>query len=146
MRTNEQSSNTSEYWMGVLRAALARQVKIYMDTKGLNPSQLAKALGTNKTFVTQVLNGKFNQSLQKLIDLSIALDIAPLFEFKPVQEFFVQQEKKSAEMQIRLTGNCFLYIKGSKIKVPLLQNENGMAVSLDVHLVSTITPSETKIA
>ena len=117
-----------------------------MEEKGLNPSQLSKELGVTRSFIAQILKGKFNYSLSKLIDLSLAIGVAPDFAFKSLSDYHPDEKSKSPKRAVNLAGNLFLPVKGGKTKMPLQRNENGIAVSLDVHQTSTITPSDTKIA
>jgi transcriptional regulator with XRE-family HTH domain len=146
MRTDDQVFNTSEYWMEIIQKDLSLQVKKYMAVKELDQSQLAKELGVSKSLIAQVLKGKFNYSLSKLIDFALAIGVVPHLQFKPLQDNLLQQEKKGATRKINLSGNELMSVKAGKIKLPLQPNENGIAVSLDVHQVSTIKPSDTKIA
>jgi transcriptional regulator with XRE-family HTH domain len=146
MRTDEQLFNTTQYWMDVIQNELSLQVKRYMAEKQLNQLQLAKELGVTKSFIAQVLKGKFNYSLTKLIDFALALGVVPQVQFKPSNEYLLQQEKKGATRQISIPGSQFLHVKGGKTQVPLQRNESSIAISLDVHQVSTIKPSDTKIA
>jgi transcriptional regulator with XRE-family HTH domain len=146
MLTNGRSFKTAEYWMDVIQDELRHQVKRYMDEKGISQAQLARELGVAKGYIVQVLKGKFNYSLSKLIDLSVAVGAAPIIEFKSLNEYLLQDEKKKPKRGINLSGNKFLDIKDSKKRVSLHPNENGSIVSLDVYQASTLTPADIKIA
>jgi antitoxin component HigA of HigAB toxin-antitoxin module len=45
-----------------------------MEEQGLNKSQLAKMLGTNKSHVTQMLRGSRNMTLRTVSDIFFSLD------------------------------------------------------------------------
>lgn len=117
-----------------------------MEEKGSNPTQLSKELGVTKAFIVQVLKGKFNYSLSKLIELSLAIGIVPHLEFTSLTDYYPKQEIKQSKRKIDLAISASLSIKGGKTKLPLSRTENGIAVAMDVHQASTITPSDTKIA
>lgn len=144
MRTNQRSS--SENWMGTIQKELSLQLKKYMDEKGLNPTQLSKELGVPKGYISQVLQGRFNYSLGKFVDLSIAVGVVPRILFQPIQETQLQAEKKIKEKRIRLNGNASLFLKSGNIDVVLHRYENGTSVFVDVHQTCTITPTDKKIA
>jgi transcriptional regulator with XRE-family HTH domain len=145
MRTNDQLFNSIEYWMEIIQNELSLQVKNYMDEKGLSQVQLAKELGVTKSFIVQVLKGKVNYSLSKLIELSIAVGVAPNIEFKSLTDYQSRRENKTPKREMNLSITEFLHVKGGKIKLPLHMNQNGTVVSLDVHQVSTITPTDKKV-
>lgn len=146
MRTNDQQFNTSEYWMQIIQNELSVQVKKFMDEKKLSQLQLAKELGVNKSFIAQVLKGKFNYTLSKLIDFSLAIGIVPHIQFKSVDDFLLHKENKHLKRAINLTGNQHLVMKTGKTKLSLKGNVSGITVALDAHEVNTITRTETKIA
>ncbi|MCU7551751.1 helix-turn-helix domain-containing protein [Chitinophagaceae bacterium LB-8] len=146
MRTNDQPYNTSEYWMEFIQNELSLHVKKYMDEKKMNQSQLATELGVNKSFIAQVLKGKFNYTLSKLIDFSLAVGLVPNIQFKSINDYLLHKENKRLKREINLTGNQYLVMKTGKTKLSLQGNLSGITVALDAHQVNTITPSETKIA
>ena len=146
MRTNELRVDTAEYWMEMIQHELSHRVKGYMEDKELNPTQLSKDLGVSKAFIVQVLKGKFNYSLSKLIELSLAIGVVPHLEFTSLSAYHSKQETKQPKRNINLAISASLPVKGGKSKLPLSRNENGIAVAMDVHQATTITPSDTKIA
>ena len=77
---------TPEYWLETIQNEIFRQVKFYMEKNDLNQTQLAKKLGVSKGYISQILNGNFNFTLKKLIELSLAIGISPNIQFKPVKE------------------------------------------------------------
>ncbi len=132
--------------MNIIQNELRQRVKTFLDEKGISQARFAKELAVPKGYIAQVLKGKFNYSLSKLIALSLAVGAVPRFELKTLNEYLLQEEKKRAMRQIHLSRNNFLEIKDSKNKVSLRQNENGSIASLDVNQASIITPGDTKIA
>ena len=85
---------TQEYWMETIQNELYGQVKKYMDERGINQTQLAEILHVSKGYVSQVLNGNFNFTLGKLIDLSLVIGVVPDLEFRSFADYLAKDQKK----------------------------------------------------
>lgn len=48
----------------------------------MNKAQLAEHLGCSRGYVTQLLNGDFDHKISKLVELSLAIGMAPSVSFK----------------------------------------------------------------
>jgi len=86
MLSKKELITTPEYWIEKLQNEIFRQVYVYMEKEGLNQSQLAIRLGVSKGYVSQILNGNFNFTIKKLIELSLSIDVFPEIRFKPFSE------------------------------------------------------------
>jgi transcriptional regulator with XRE-family HTH domain len=86
MKSFEALIQTEEYWLEEIQNEIFRNVHAYMESENLNQSQLAARLGVSKGYISQILNGHFNFSLKKLIQLSLALGLAPQLQFVPISE------------------------------------------------------------
>jgi transcriptional regulator with XRE-family HTH domain len=86
MLSKKELISTPEYWIEKLQNEIFRQVHAYMEKEELNQSQLAIRLGVSKGYVSQILNGNFNFTIKKLIELSLSIDILPEIRFKPLSE------------------------------------------------------------
>lgn len=70
-----------------------------MEEKGLNQTALAKELGVSKGYISQVLNGNFNFSLKKLIELSLKLNVAPKVNLsESLPEYITREEERLRDM------------------------------------------------
>jgi len=56
-------------------------------------------LGVTKGYVSQILNGNYNATLKKLIELSLAVESAPVFDFQNLNEYIKEDFQKHYEMQ-----------------------------------------------
>jgi transcriptional regulator with XRE-family HTH domain len=74
-------------------------VEAYLRENNLTQSQFAEKLGVTKGYVSQILNGNYNATLKKLIELSLAVEIAPVFDFKNLNEYIKEDFQKRYEMQ-----------------------------------------------
>ena len=86
MLSKKELIKTPEYWIEKLQNEIFRQVHAYMEKEGMNQSQLAIRLGVSKGYVSQILNGNFNFTIKKLIELSLSIDVLPEIRFKPFSE------------------------------------------------------------
>ena len=98
MKTWEELRKTKEFWEARIRNDIFRFVKSYMIENGMNQSELAQDLGVSKGYVSQILNGNFNFSIKKLIELSLKLKIAPDIDFKPLQQFLNEEKERISKI------------------------------------------------
>lgn len=96
---------TEEYWFETLQNDIYRMVAEYIQKEGMNQTQLAEKLGVTKGYISQILNGNFNYTLKKMIELSLALEKAPAFEFKNLEQFIQDDRQKRFEMEYNPFSN-----------------------------------------
>jgi predicted XRE-type DNA-binding protein len=72
-----------------------RQVSAYMLSNNLSQKQVAEKLGVSNAYVSQILNGNFNFTLKKLIEIDLMIGKVPIIEFLDFERF-QQGEKKSS--------------------------------------------------
>ena len=82
MKTYQELLHTDTYWITKIQNDLYNAVEDYLAKNNMSHTQFAEKLGVSKGYVTQLLNGKFNHRLSKLIEVSLAIGKAPMFEFK----------------------------------------------------------------
>lgn len=99
MNTREELLKTEEYWFETLQNAIYRMVAEYIQKEGINQTQLAEMLGVSKGYISQIMNGNFNYTLKKMIELSLALKKAPAFEFKNLDRYIQEDTQKRFEME-----------------------------------------------
>lgn len=95
MFSNRELIQSTEYWLEMIQNEIFRQVKKYMLENNLNQSQLAKELNVSKSYISQILNGNFNFTLKKLIELSLAIGVSPDIQFKAIAKLI--EEKAPGE-------------------------------------------------
>ena len=94
MITREELISSTEYWFEYVQNDIYRIVTTFMEKENLNQTQLAQKLGVSKGYISQILNGEFNYSLKKLIDLSISIGHIPRVDFKLINEV-IEEDKKT---------------------------------------------------
>ena len=70
-----------EYWLENIQNDLYYKIKTYMESEGLNQNQLADKLGCSKGYISQILNGNFNYSIGKYIELALNTNHYPSISF-----------------------------------------------------------------
>jgi transcriptional regulator with XRE-family HTH domain len=65
------------YWEEKLRNDNFLAAHSYMEAQGINQTQLGKKLGVGRSRVSQILNGNYNPSMKKFIELCLALEKQP---------------------------------------------------------------------
>lgn len=92
---------TEEYWFEVLQNDIYRIVAEYIKKENINQTQLAEQLGVSKGYISQIMNGNFNYTLKKMIELSLALKMAPAFEFKNLEQYINDDRQIRFEMEYK---------------------------------------------
>jgi transcriptional regulator with XRE-family HTH domain len=98
---------TEEFWFETLQNEIYRMVAEYIEKEGMNQTQLAEKLGVTKGYISQILNGNFNYTLKKMIELSLALGKAPVFEFRNLNEYIKEDQRRRFEMKYKQYFNLF---------------------------------------
>lgn len=83
--TREELLQMPEYWTGQIQLSLYRAAEQFMADHQMNRTQLAAYLGVSKGYVSQLLNGDYNYSISKLVELAIKLNCIPNLELKPMK-------------------------------------------------------------
>ncbi len=98
MITREELLKTEEFWFESLQNEIYRMVSEYIREEGITQTQFAEKLGVSKGYISQIMNGNFNYTLKKLIELSLAVNKAPGFEFKNLNSFIKEDQSKRYNM------------------------------------------------
>jgi transcriptional regulator with XRE-family HTH domain len=100
MISKEKLLQHPNYLMTKYQAEIFRQLKSYMKREKLSQKKVAENLGVSTSYVNQILNGKFNFTLKKLIQLSLLMGKVPAIEFLTFEEYWRLDERKSADRLI----------------------------------------------
>lgn len=65
-----------------------RQLTAYMESHHLSQKEVAGKLGVSSSYVSQVLNGNFNFTLKKLIELGLLIEKVPQIDFVNFNQFW----------------------------------------------------------
>lgn len=78
---------SKEYWMVQFQNDLYGVIEKYMEENGLSRTNLAEKFGVSKGYITQILKGDFDHKISKLIELSLATNMAPVLHFIDLERF-----------------------------------------------------------
>lgn len=90
---------TPSFWMTKIQIDLYNCAEKFMEDSNRNRKQLAEYLGVSKGYVTQLLSGDYNYTLEKLVDLSLKLGYVPQVEFKPLEQILLEDERVYSDTQ-----------------------------------------------
>lgn len=90
---------TNEYWFETIQNEIYRKVSEYIKREGITQTQFAEKLGVSKGYISQIMNGNFNYTLKKMIELSLAVEIAPVIDFQNLNDYIKEDFQKRYEMQ-----------------------------------------------
>lgn len=85
--------NTPNYLLTKYQNEIFRQLKSYMKLKNLNQKEVADQLGVSGSYINQVLNGNFNFTLKKLIELGLMMDKIPSLKFVSFDEYWLSEKE-----------------------------------------------------
>lgn len=92
MLSRQELYHTKEYWIERIQNDIFRAMLRFKEEEGLNQTQLAQKLGVSKGYISQVLNGNFNFSISKLVELALAIGVAPKVELEKIDTFINREE------------------------------------------------------
>jgi transcriptional regulator with XRE-family HTH domain len=106
----------------------------YIKKEGINQTQLAERLGVSKGYISQIMNGNFNYTLKKMIELSLAVNKAPAFEFRELDKYIQDDHQKRFEMQY----NPFFNVTGKQKTIPVSSGDTGNSSNLKQAVVTFV--------
>ncbi|PUZ24543.1 DNA-binding transcriptional regulator, XRE-family HTH domain [Chitinophaga costaii] len=81
MTTREATLKDKAYWLAQIQSQVHHLLEHYRIEHQLTKTQLAAKLGVSKGYITQILNGEFDHKVSKLVELALAFDKVPFFEY-----------------------------------------------------------------
>lgn len=94
MLKREELVSKPEYWLETIQNEIFRQVTDYLKVNNMTQNQLAEKLGVTKGYVSQIMKGEFNYTLKKLVELSLAVEKAPVIKFTPLADIISAEGEK----------------------------------------------------
>lgn len=87
MYTKERLVRGEVYWMETIQQAIHEALLAYMEKHDLNQTELGKNLGFTRGYVSQLMNGNFNLSQKKIIQLLLKMDMVPDLRIRTVDSY-----------------------------------------------------------
>ncbi|MCF0072309.1 helix-turn-helix domain-containing protein [Dyadobacter sp. CY261] len=86
MRTREDLLKSSTYWLTGVQIEVFNLLNTYMEENNLTQRQVAEKLNVSPSYVSQILNGNFNFTISKLIELALLVGKAPIIQFETIEQ------------------------------------------------------------
>jgi len=93
MLSKEELLKHSNYLLTSYQLEIYRELSNYMSTNNLSQTEVAEKLGVSSSYVSQILNGNFNFTLKKLIQLGIMIGKVPALEFINEEEYWRRDQE-----------------------------------------------------
>ena len=95
MTEREELLRSPEFWFTSAQIYLYGALSVFMTKNRLSVDEMAKRAEVTKRQIKQTLNGDFNQSLYTLAKIALACGVAPVIEFKPIEDVIEEDELKA---------------------------------------------------
>lgn len=103
--TRKELLNMPEYWVAQIQTEIYRCADRYMEEHHMNRAEFAQYLGVSKGYVTQLLSGDYNYSLEKLVELSLKIGYVPQVNFEEIDK------------TVQMDANPVISVKGESLKL-----------------------------
>jgi len=100
MKKHKDLIRTPEYWLETIQNELYRELKNYMIRHNKTQNEVAKDLNVSKSYISQILNGNFNFTLKKLIELSLYFGKMPLIHFLTPDKVIHEEKSKVESVKV----------------------------------------------
>jgi transcriptional regulator with XRE-family HTH domain len=98
MYTKERLIRGEGYWMETIQQAIHEALLAYMEKHGLNQTELAGKLGFTRGYVSQLMNGNFNLSQRKIIQLLLKLDMVPDLRIRSMDSYLASLKANDVKL------------------------------------------------
>lgn len=111
MTEREEILRSTAYWLTKVQIRVFNLLNSYMEENNLTQKQVAEKLDVSPSYVSQILNGNFNFTISKLIELALLVGKAPIIQFETIEEIMEAEElQKKAEVKIKIKSCGFGYL------------------------------------
>ncbi|MGG7662301.1 helix-turn-helix domain-containing protein [Dyadobacter sp. BHUBP1] len=111
MKNREDLLRSPTYWLTDVQIEVFNLLKTYMEENNLTQKQVAEKLNVSPSYVSQILNGNFNFTISKLIELALLVGKAPIIQFETIEQIMkaeaaqMQAEVKPKRRKVASQGN-----------------------------------------
>jgi len=125
--------STPEYWFQDAQLAFYEQVNDYLESEKTTKTELAKRLNVSKGRVSQILNGEYNYSLKKLIEICLSIGLVPQINYTNLVDVIKQDSEKTTEIQSenKMSGFRSMKLLSQDPSIPLWRHQ-GQSVDYEI--------------
>lgn len=127
MMTRKEILESPDYWLEHLQDDLYGQVVTYLEKEKMNQTQFAEKLGVSKGYVSQIMNGHFNYTVRKLIELGLAIGVVPRVVFQALDDIILQEATQKM-FEVAATGQ-FVSVSRDATATGVIDPNNGIQPS-----------------
>lgn len=90
-----------EYWTAKTQIELYNCANKFMESAGLNRTELSEYLGVSKGYVSQILNGDYDHRMSKFFELALSFGYVPKVEFIPLAEY-IESDRQTVSFKLNI--------------------------------------------
>lgn len=95
----KEAIKSPDYWLTGIQIDLYNHLIKHLKDTHKTKGELAAEMGVSNAYVSQILNGSFNFTLKKFIQICLHLGKVPIISFKPLEELLAEHEAQKATLQ-----------------------------------------------
>ncbi|MCE7061854.1 helix-turn-helix domain-containing protein [Dyadobacter sp. CY343] len=99
MVTRKDLLNSPSYWLTNIQIEVFNLLNTYMEENNLTQRQVAEKLKVSPSYISQILNGNFNFTISKLVELALLVGKAPVIQFESVEDIMRAEEDTQPKAQ-----------------------------------------------
>jgi len=101
MTEREEILRGTGYWLTKVQIQVFNLLNTYMEENNLTQKQVAEKLNVSPSYVSQILNGNFNFTISKLIELALLVGKAPIIQFETIEQILRDEESQKRQAEIK---------------------------------------------
>lgn len=126
---------SSDYWLEKFQNEIFRMLSTFMNEERKSQSDVAKDLKVSKSYISQILNGNFNFTLKKLIEISLYVGKVPTIEFVSISKYITNHKREVIKNKFNNVESTSTFI------IVNVTRENSITSSSNFQLCATGTLS-----
>jgi len=103
----ERFEQSESYHLDAAKLEISEQIYLAMEQQGVSKAELARRLGKSRAYITKVLQGSTNFTLESLIRIARALECRFNFEFTPEHDTAKSIDELEELWQTSLRASVF---------------------------------------
>jgi len=88
-----------KYWAEIFKLEFIEDITALMEKQGISQKGLAEKMGNSEAYISKVLNGYENLSINSISKMALALNAAPRIHVAPKDKIVEWKERDSYESQ-----------------------------------------------
>ncbi|KAA0991001.1 helix-turn-helix domain-containing protein [Dyadobacter aurulentus] len=115
MVTRKDLLSSPSYWLTNMQIEVFNLLNTYMEENNLTQRQVAEKLKVSPSYISQILNGNFNFTISKLVELALLVGKAPVIQFQSIEE--IARVEENVQPKAQRSGKASSISNASKIIV-----------------------------